>query len=547
MGPNLIPVFERIHDLRGEIDAARALRRTWAEIADAIGVEPRIVRAALRATPEQLEAARQQCSERARRAAFAAQARIKRRCHMPEAPEMPRDAELKAPTNFVAENHFTLMRSYLRDNSIRRVLNGAALVCGVDANDVCLLEQRAITRHGAPVVSLIVRCAYNERFNERLRRLGARFHKPFGGWIVSQPYGDVLLGALGDYFEIAVDLTTACVWRNPAKAAFRNAPVAVVKQIPFHVPVDAAKIRLKLCRILDLPESDESTCVHDGQAFVPIWHGIAWTRYPFLLFRVMGCRYFSVSTLGGMAESLSYGGDMAARVAIARFIATHCAYAEPVIQASDGECVEEKDGDREMYYGCGAMREHFDAARNLLDVDVIPLCSDYYTMTAKGFGADALGEGNHVYATLRSRDYAAGISRFFGKSSTDGYPIVFAREYIERLSKREGVDDVINDTIAKGLAQWFSLEWKEQIRHYKSELMRRGVCHDVTDELCCEVCKDVIGFFLRGPGCAGTWSRTVADVVALFADQRGAAERGAGKAAVREITMRCLEEICAMR
>lgn len=387
-----------------------------------------------------------------------------------EAADQSRRLQLAGFHRLVDQTVHDAVALALYEDTPAKMLQGVGRAMDCDESQVCLMNQRTITRGRQPVDVWFVRYAYDPKLNELIRQ-GDKpmFDKAERCWKLAEgAKTDAVLAEFRQWFQVVVDTDVLGIHVNLEDARPAHQQPVAFHPMPFHVQVHLDEV---LAAIDDWRGRNEvkqpSLYVHDGNRFVPYpRERDLFTRLPFLLLRYAATggrpRYACYSTLARKLEQLSFGNAHDdTRLALARFMGAVRRLTPADVLGSQEQLRAENPGDRTAYRGCfdqfAACLERVNQA--VLDLRVLPLCCDYVSLVESGHGADTHHSGviAYTYPLQHRQEYLHAIGAFFGESQ-EGCAVMFAREALHSWTSASDGEAKLVAVCAHELAHWLREE-----------------------------------------------------------------------------------------
>ncbi len=386
----------------------------------------------------------------------------------------------------------------LQANKLSKVFDLLSDVFHCDRSEICLLEDRVVTRKGEKVPVVYFRYTYNPSFNDLLKEIGnakgtgkARFDASLKAWNMDlDDYTkDAVALYIGGFYRIVIDLNRMVILQNAHEPEMSAPKRVAFLPLPFHIKIEKSKV---IEAILSSRPSD-FICrlyVHDGSCFVPYpEQEVFFTKSPFLLFRYAvndgKPRYVSFSTLGMAVEYMSFGNESKkTTMAIARFMDTCRALRLPAIEIQPNDLMVETETLRiQLQGGFDRFSKSIETIHSVIpDMGFAPLCSDYVTLLSQDYGAESALTDIEAYVMpmpSRNEHYVTRIAEFFGYTPDD-YPVIFTRSVLDNWNDQE--DYYFLFTAAHELAHYLAFEAPCPKDHDKHGIVW-AVCQDLLEYL----------------------------------------------------------------
>lgn len=328
----------------------------------------------------------------------------------------------------------------LKYGTYHRIMDALSSAFDCDKSQICVTDERTVTRSGVKMPVMFFWYTYNPAVNDMLMSEGCgRFHPQTKAWTV--PLGgdeiDAVSGRLQDHFSVIIDMAAMRAMKSDAgQPVLAMSTMSAFSAMPYQVGVSMEDI------FPDGLGESERLYVHNGESFVRFpERAVIWTQSPFLLLRYSiptgKPRYISYSTIAKRFEAFSYHDSKQAAMAIARFIDACRVNRIPgfSLLRSDAS-LETPELKRQLQGSVDRFDEELNGIQSIIpDFRIAILCSDYVSLTQRGYGADLRREGVLAYVAMSEKmnNYLSKISMYFGYSG-DEYPVVFSREYLDECA-----------------------------------------------------------------------------------------------------------------
>ena len=431
----------------------------------------------------------------------AAAKRLKARRWLPDAyPDWEQSKQANTILNvdgFVRQRdqlQFEQVSTAIQASTIAKVFDLLSEVFDCDKSEICLLEDRVLTRKGKKTPVVYFRYTYNQAFNDALKAAGhAVFDPRLKAW--NMPLDDDAKGAvaqcIGSFYRVVIDLSRMVILQNESVPNFAAQTRVAFRKLPFHVQIKRSEV---IAAILSSRPTDSirdnQIYVNDGSGFVAYpEQEVIWTQSPFLLFRyavIEGSpRYVSFSTLGMVVEQVSFGNDdKKTSMAIARFMDTFHVLKMPAFELECSNIITEAHNLRsQLQGGFERFTESIGKIQSVIsDIGFAPLCSDYVTLMSQNHGADSESADIIAYVVPNpdKDSYLNKIAAFFGYAEV-GYPIVFTRSMLDKWNEQEDYHFLF--VAAHELAHWLVLETDGEFPNEDVHGMVWAVCQDLLEYL----------------------------------------------------------------
>lgn len=380
----------------------------------------------------------------------------------------------------------------LHANTFAKVYDALADAIACDKSEICLIEDRILTRKGQKVPVVYFRYTYNPAFNEVLKGAGRAVFDPRPkAWnlILDDGAKSTLAEFMGMFYRFVIDVSRMVIMRNDNEPFMAMKTRAAFSKLPFHVQVKRSDVLAAIEASRPMDEiREEHLYINDGSGFIACpEHQVFFTQSPFLLFRyaVVGGRprYVSFSTLGNVAERVSFGNDdKRTAQAIARFMDT-CRILQMPAFESGNAITEDANARRQLQGDFQRFARSLDTIRATIpDLGLAPLCSDYVSLVSQNCGADTEHANIIAYVVPGAAEggYLNKIAAFFGHTEED-YPVVFTRSVLDTWDDQKDFQFLF--IAAHELAHWLVHEMNGDLPEDDVHGMAWAICSDVLEYL----------------------------------------------------------------